>query len=133
MPPGREIAIKPNREDADMLTVYGLKSCDTTKKALKWLERRETPHRFLDVRADGVDSDKLTEWAMEVGWEVLLNRGSTTWRNLDEVIRENVTEDIGLQLMAENPTLIKRPVIETDAGVLVGWKPEQQRTLEDLI
>jgi hypothetical protein len=76
-----------------MLTVYGLKSCDTTKKALKWLERRKTPHCFLDVRADGVDSDKLTEWAMEVGWEVLLNRGSTTWRNLDAVIRENVTED----------------------------------------
>lgn len=116
-----------------MLTVYGLKNCDTTRKSLKWLERREAAHRFLDVRADGVDHDKLTEWAMEVGWEALLNRGSTTWRGLDEVIRENVTEDIALQLMVENPTLIKRPVIETDAGVLVGFKPEQQRTLEDLI
>ena len=55
-----------------MLTVYGLKSCDTTRKSLKWLERREAAHRFLDVRADGVDHDKLTEWAMEVGWEALL-------------------------------------------------------------
>ena len=116
-----------------MLTVYGLKTCDTTRKALKWLEKRKAPHRFLDVRADGVDTDRLTEWAMEVGWEALLNRGSKTWRELDEVIRENVTEDISLQLMAENPTLIKRPVIETDAGVLVGWKTEQQRTLEDQI
>ena len=112
-----------------MLTVYGLKSCDTTKKALKWLERRETPHRFLDVRADGVDNDKLTEWAMEVGWEVLLNRGSTTWRNLDEVIRENVTEDIGLQLMAENPTLIKRPVFEGLENILVGFSTESQAAL----
>jgi arsenate reductase len=116
-----------------MLTVYGLKSCDTTRKTLKWLERREAAHRFLDVRADGVDIDKLTEWAMEVGWETLLNRGSTTWRGLDEVIRENVTEDTALQLMVENPTLIKRPVIETDAGVLVGWKTEQQRTMEELL
>jgi arsenate reductase (glutaredoxin) len=116
-----------------MLTVYGLKSCDTTRKSLKWLERREAAHRFLDVRADGVDHDKLTEWAMEVGWEALLNRGSTTWRGLAEVIRENVTEDIALQLMVDNPTLIKRPVIETGVGVLVGFKPEQQRTLEDLL
>jgi arsenate reductase len=116
-----------------MLTVYGLKNCDTTRKSLKWLERREAAHRFLDVRADGVDLEKVTEWALEVGWEALLNRGSTTWRGLDEVIRQNVTEDIALQLMVENPTLIKRPVIETGAGVLVGFKPEQQRTLEDLI
>ena len=120
-------------EELQMLTVYGLKSCDTTRKTLKWLERREVAHRFLDVRADGVDIDKLTEWAMEVGWEALLNRGSTTWRGLDEVIRENVTEDTALQLMVENPALIKRPVIETDAGVLVGWKTEQQRTLEELL
>ena len=113
-----------------MLTVYGLKTCDTTRKALKWLERRQVPHRFLDVRADGVDMDKITEWAMEVGWEALLNRGSTTWRGLPDVIRENVTEDTALALMVENPTLIKRPVIELDKGLLVGFKPAQQRELE---
>jgi Spx/MgsR family transcriptional regulator len=116
-----------------MLTVYGLKTCDTTKKSLKWLERRGVPHRFLDVRADGVDLERLTLWAMEVGWETLMNRGSTTWRNLPEVIRENVTEDTALALMAENPTLIKRPVIEIDNGLIVGFKPAQQRELEEAI
>ena len=116
-----------------MLTVYDLKTCDTTRKSLKWLERRVVPHRFLDVRADGVDLDKLTEWAMEVGWQALLNRGSTTWRGLPEVIRKNVTEDTALALMVENPTLIKRPVIEIKDGLIVGFKPPQQRELEAAI
>lgn len=116
-----------------MLTVYGLKTCDTTKKSLKWLERRTVPHRYLDVRADGVDLEKLTLWAMEVGWETLINRGSTTWRNLPDVIRENVNEDTALALMVENPTLIKRPVIEIEGGLIVGFKPAQQRELEDAI
>ncbi len=115
-----------------MLTVYGLKTCDTTRKSLKWLERREVPHRFLDVRADGVDLDKLTEWAMEVGWEALINRGSTTWRGLPEVIRENVTEDTALALMVENPTLIKRPVIETGAATLIGFTQDTEKALNDL-
>ena len=116
-----------------MITVYGLKTCDTTKKSLKWLERREVPHRYLDVRADGVDLERITLWAMEVGWEVLMNRGSTTWRNLPDVIRENVNEDTALALMVENPTLIKRPVIEIDGGLIVGFKPSQQRELEEVI
>ena len=116
-----------------MITVYGLKTCDTTKKSLKWLERREVPHRYLDVRADGVDLECLTLWAMEVGWEVLMNRGSTTWRNLPDVIRENVNEDTALALMVENPTLIKRPVIEIEGGLIVGFKPLQQRELEEVI
>jgi len=116
-----------------MITVYGLKTCDTTKKSLKWLERREVPHRYLDVRADGVDLERLTLWAMEVGWEVLMNRGSTTWRNLPDVIRENVNEDTALALMVENPTLIKRPVIEIKGGLIVGFKPSQQRELEEVI
>ena len=116
-----------------MITVYGLKTCDTTKKSLKWVERREVPHRYLDVRADGVDLERLTLWAMEVGWEVLMNRGSTTWRNLPDVIRENVNEDTALALMVENPTLIKRPVIEIDGGLIVGCKPSQQRELEEVI
>ena len=116
-----------------MITVYGLKTCDTTKKSLKWLERREVPHRYLDVRADGVDLERITLWAMEVGWDVLMNRGSTTWRNLPDVIRENVNEDTALALMVENPTLIKRPVIEIEAGLIVGFKPSQQRELEEVI
>jgi arsenate reductase-like glutaredoxin family protein len=70
---------------------------------------------------------------MEVGWEVLMNRGSTTWRNLPDVIRENVNEDTALALMVENPTLIKRPVIEIEGGLIVGFKPLQQRELEEVI
>jgi len=113
-----------------MITVYGLKNCDTTRKALQWLEKRKVPHRFLDVRADGVDLDKVTEWAMTAGWETLLNRRGTTWKGLPEVIRDAVTEDSALALMVEHPALIKRPVIETGTGLIVGFKGEQVRALE---
>ena len=116
-----------------MITVYGLKNCDTTRKALKWLERRQVPHRFLDVRADGVDLEKVTEWAMAAGWEALLNRRGTTWKGLPEVIREAVTEDTALALMVDHPALIRRPVIETDAGLIVGFKGEQARELETAV
>jgi Spx/MgsR family transcriptional regulator len=113
-----------------MITVYGLKNCDTTRKALKWLEKRQVPHRFLDVRADGVDHEKVTEWAMAAGWQTLLNTRGTTWKGLPEVIRKSVTEDTALALMVDHPALIKRPVIETGRGLIVGFKGEQQRELE---
>jgi len=113
-----------------MITVYGLKNCDTTRKALKWLEKNSVAHRFLDVRADGVDLEKVTEWAMEAGWQTLLNTRGTTWKGLPEVIREAVNEDTALALLVDHPALIKRPVIETDAGLIVGFKGEQVKALE---
>lgn len=116
-----------------MITVYGLKNCDTTRKALKWLEKNGVPHRFLDVRADGVDLEKVTEWAMDAGWQTLLNTRGTTWKGLPEEIRDAVTEDTALALMVEYPALIKRPVIETGAGLVVGFKGEQVKALEAAI
>ena len=85
------------------------------------------------VQFTDAEQAKIKEAVGEKGWETLMNRGSTTWRNLPEVIRENVTEDTALALMAENPTLIKRPVIEIDNGLIVGFKPAQQRELEEAI
>ena len=108
-----------------MLTVYGLKTCDTTRKALKWLEKRQAAHRFLDVRADGVDIDKLSEWAMEVGWEALLNRRGTTFRKLPEGDKTDLDAAKAIALMEAHPSAIKRPVVEYPGGLLVGFDPEE--------
>ena len=81
-------------------------------------------------RVPAVDLDKVTDWAMDTGWQTLLNTRGTTWKGLPEVIRESVTEDTALALMVDHPALIKRPVIETGAGLIVGFKGEQVRDLE---
>jgi arsenate reductase len=113
-----------------MITVYGLKNCDTTRKALKWLEARGTPHRFCDVRADGIDLVKVTAWADAVGWQTLLNTRGTTWRGLPEPVRAATGDDTAAALMVDHPALIKRPVIETARGLIVGFKTEQVKALE---
>ena len=103
---------------------YGLKTCDTCRKAQK--ELRAAGHEFdvIDVRADGVSAEKLAAWAGKVDWNSLLNTRSTTWRGLDESEKTGVDQAKAIALMAENPTLIKRPVIEKDGVVYVGWKAD---------
>ena len=102
---------------------YGLKTCDTCRKAQKELRAAGIDFDVIDVRADGVNADKLREWANKTDWKKLLNTRSTTWRNLDARDKENVDEVKAVSLMATHPTLIKRPVIENDGGeISVGWK-----------
>lgn len=113
-----------------MITVYGLKNCDTTRKALKWLEARGAPHRFCDVRADGIDLAKVAAWADDVGWHTLLNTRGTTWRGLPEPVREATGGETAVALMVDHPALIKRPVIETASALIVGFKGEQVKALE---
>lgn len=100
---------------------YGLKTCDTCRKAQK--ELRVAGHDFsvVDVRADGVSAEKLTGWAEQVDWKLLLNTRSTTWRNLGDVDKADMDVTKAIALMVAHPTLIKRPVIENGDVVSVGW------------
>lgn len=95
-----------------MLTMYGIKNCDTIKKARRWLEAQQVEYRFHDYRADGVDAALLRPFVDELGWEALLNTRGTTWRKLDEAQRTAVTHaDAAIALMVEMPAIIKRPLL----------------------
>ena len=105
---------------------YGLKTCDTCRKAQKQLRAAHKNFDSIDVRADGVSVEKLAQWALQIDWVKLLNTRSTTWRNLDAVDKENMDKARALALMALHPTLIKRPVIEVCDKVYVGWGSDTQ-------
>lgn len=103
------------------LTVYHLKTCDTCRKAIKALKEAGHDVTLVDVRADGIPEDILAQLMAVVGRDVLLNTRSTTWRGLPDAEKESIDNDKALALMAEHPTLIKRPVLDTGDGVFVGW------------
>ncbi|MFU8837319.1 MAG: ArsC family reductase [Thiohalomonadaceae bacterium] len=104
-----------------MTTLYGIKNCDTVKKARKWLDQHSIDYRFHDFRQDGLEPAQLHTWSQAVGWETLLNRRGTTWRQLNQAEREEIDEDHALMLMHDLPTLIKRPVLEYQDEVVVGF------------
>jgi len=104
-----------------MLNVYGLRNCDTCRKARAFLEDHGIAHSFVDVRADGVSAEQVGHWADEVGWEALLNRRGTTWRKLDDDAKGDLDRDAAVLLMATHPALIKRPLFETRGRVFVGF------------
>ncbi|MGE0096504.1 MAG: ArsC family reductase [Alphaproteobacteria bacterium] len=112
------------------VTIYGIKNCDTMKKARAWLDARGVDYEFHDYKAAGIDRATLEDWAREVGWETLLNRAGTTFRKLPDKEREGVTEKKAIALMLAQPSMIKRPVLEAGGPLLVGFKPEQyEKTL----
>ncbi len=106
------------------VTIYGIKNCDTMKKARAWLEQRGVAHTFHDYKTAGIAEAKLQAWAKEVGWEVLINRAGTTFRKLPEDAKEGLTEARAIALMLAQPGMIKRPVLEGQGALLVGFKPE---------
>lgn len=109
-----------------MITLYGIKNCDSVKKARNWLESHAIDYHFHDFRVEGLTQEKLKQWQTSVGWEVLLNKRSTNWRQLSQELRDNIHDASALSLMLENPTLIKRPVLEMSNGNMhVGFKPEK--------
>ncbi len=112
-----------------MIEMFGLKNCDTCRKARKWLAAEDLDHRFHDVRADGLDAATLQGWIDAVGWEVLLNRRGTTWRQLPDTQRADVDAASAAALMLEHPALIKRPVFRAGDQVLVGFGEAQQSAL----
>jgi arsenate reductase (glutaredoxin) len=107
-----------------MITLYGIRNCDTVKKARAWLDEHRVAYRFHDYKTEGVDPARLARWIEAQGWEVLLNRAGTTFRKLPDADKAGIDEARAVALMLEQPSMIKRPVIEYPGGVLVGFKPE---------
>ena len=108
------------------ITIYGIKNCDTMKKARAWLDQRGVAYAFHDYKVAGIDKGRLEGWAKKAGWEALLNRAGTTFRGLSDGDKEGLTEAKAIKLMLAQPSMIKRPVLELGHGkLLVGFKPEQ--------
>ncbi|MFO1390261.1 ArsC family reductase [Cellvibrio sp.] len=105
-----------------MTTLYGIKNCDTVKKARDWLAKNNIEYRFHDFRADGLDKDQVKSWIAEIGLESLVNKRSTTWKELDESTKANFTEKSAVAIILKNPTLIKRPLLETGTKKQLGFK-----------
>ncbi len=115
-----------------MVTIYGIKNCDTMKKARTWLEDHRIAYRFHDYKAEGIDRARLEAWTDAQGWETVLNRAGTTFRKLSDAEKSDLDAKKAINLMLAHPSLIKRPVLETDGGMAVGFKPEAYRALFSL-
>ena len=104
------------------ITVYGISNCDIIKKTLNWYKKKNIPVDFYDYKKYGIKKEKLAEWCKEVGWELLLNKKSTTWRSLSlEDQQKVINEKMAIQLMMEYTSIIKRPVIEMNNKIIVGF------------
>lgn len=112
------------------VNLYGIPNCDTMKKARAWLEAHEMAYEFHDYKKVGIERGTLAGWARVVGWETLLNRAGTTFRKLPESAKRNLDERSALDLMREQPSLIKRPVLVRGGTLLVGFSPEKYATLK---
>lgn len=106
------------------VTIYGIKNCDTVKKARTWLEGRGVAHRFVDYRVEGLDPKDLARWEKAVGWEKLLNKASTTFKELPDAEKQGIDRAKAVALLQSHPTLIKRPVLDVGGTITVGFKPE---------
>ena len=106
------------------ITIYGIKNCDTMKKARAWLDDHGVAYTFHDYKSSGIDKDRLKAWSDEVGWETLLNRAGTTFKKLPDADKDGLTEKKALALMLAQPSMIKRPVLDLGKKRLVGFKPD---------
>jgi Spx/MgsR family transcriptional regulator len=106
------------------ITIYGIKNCDTMKKARTWLDSHGIAYGFHDYKTEGIARERLAGWAKQVGWETLLNRAGTTFRKLDDADKEQLSETKAIALMLAQPSMIKRPVLDLGGKLLVGFKPE---------
>jgi len=112
-----------------MIKIYGIPNCDTMKKARKWLDKNNLKYEFHDYKKLGAPEKNITQWVKTAGWEVVLNKRGTTWRKLDDEIKNNIDKTSSIQVMLEKPNEIKRPVIEDDKTLLTGFKEEDYKTL----
>jgi len=104
--------------------LYGIKNCDTMKKAWTWLDQHSVAYDFHDYKKAGIDRATLEGWAKQVGWEVLLNRAGTTFKKLPDADKEGIDEGKAIALMLAQPSMIKRPVLDVGGRLLVGFRPE---------
>lgn len=112
-----------------MTTIYGIKNCDTIKKAIKWLNDNGIEYEFHDYKKMGLDEKQLKQWIKAVGWEILVNRRGTTWRKLPESTREGINKSKAIKLMLDNLSLIKRPVLVIDSAIHVGFSETEYEKL----
>lgn len=114
-----------------MLKVYGLKNCDTCRKARKWMEANGITHTFLDVRSDGITESDVQRWADSAGLDKLLNKRGTTWRGLPDELKATAEGEAAVTLMTSQPALIKRPVFDDGRDVHVGFDKSVQKALSN--
>lgn len=107
------------------VTIYGIKNCDTMKKARAWLDGRGVAYDFHDYKASGIDRAHLDAWVKEHGWETILNRAGTTFRKLPDADREGLDAEKAIALMLVQPSMIKRPVLDLGERTIVGFRPAQ--------
>ena len=110
---------------AGTITIYGIRNCDTMKKARKWLDEHAVAYDFHDYKASGVTAEQLKTWSKAVGWEKLLNRAGTTFRKLPDSEKTGLDEAKAIALMVDQPSMIKRPVLDTGGTYLIGFKPDE--------
>ncbi len=111
-----------------MTIIYGIKNCDTMKKARVWLDTAGVAYQFHDYKTAGVDPARLRDWVARAGWERVLNRAGTTFRQLPDADKQGIDADKAIALMLANPSMIKRPVLESGDALLIGFKPDDYRT-----
>jgi arsenate reductase len=111
------------------LTLFGIKNCDTMKRAFKWLDEYGVEYRFHDYKIAGVDRAHLQRWCDALGWETVLNRSGTTFRKLSDGEKADLNADKAIALMLAQPSMIKRPILQTDRQCLIGFKPDAWQAL----
>ena len=112
-----------------MIKIYGIPNCDTMKKARRWLEANGVEYDFHNYKKLGVPEKKLKTWVKQTGWETILNKRSTTWRKLDDELKHNIDNESATKIMLDNPSIIKRPVLESNQLLLIGFKEDEYRQL----
>ena len=112
-----------------MIVIYGIKNCDTMKKARAWLDAHDIAYAFHDYKVAGIEKARLEHWVSQLGWEALLNRTGATFRKLPEADRLDLTDRKAIALMLAQPSMIKRPVLESDGSIATGFRPEQYEKL----
>jgi arsenate reductase len=109
------------------MILYGISNCDTVKKAKNWLETNNIDYRFHDFRKQGLEPETIKDWLSQISWDKLLNKRSTTWRNLDPEVQQSVNAETVVQLLVANPTLIKRPVLAVNGIINIGFNTDTYR------
>ncbi len=111
-----------------MVTLYGISNCDTIRKAKKWLDHENIDYRFHDYRKQGLDTQQLQHWVQQLGWEAMINRRGTTWRQLSDEQKQNIDPQRAVELMLKYPAMIKRPLLESGDDLELGFSDKQYRT-----
>lgn len=111
------------------LQIYGIKNCDTVRKALKFLEANKKTYQFHDFKKQPPSKTQIETWLKQIDWQILLNMRGMTWRKLDEATKENINKANAIKLMLEKPSIIKRPIVEIDEKVIVGFNQDEYEQL----